>query len=72
MLGPGSATGLTLGAYLRLVGARSLTQLKGHAAVAALSARKTGLTAGDVSELAQALPRCRIEHDGGAIEPTKK
>ncbi|HEV3436751.1 MAG TPA: sigma-70 family RNA polymerase sigma factor, partial [Gemmata sp.] len=53
------------------IGDRSLPQIKGYSALRYLVVRKTKFTAGDVSELAIALPLCKIEHDGGVIEPTR-
>ena len=38
----------------------------------ALDLRKTQVTAKGVSDLAKLIPQCRIEWDGGVIEPTKK
>ncbi len=34
--------------------------------------RGTGVTPAKVEEFAKAMPQCKIEHDGGVIEPQKK
>jgi hypothetical protein len=36
-----------------------------------LSVGQTKITANGVKELAKALPKCRIQHDGGTVEPKK-
>jgi serine/threonine protein kinase len=58
---------------LRLDGTKmtdaGLEHLKGLKSLVFLSVRQTKVTAKGVADLAAALPGCRIEHDGGVIEP---
>ena len=49
-------------------GLAHLRELKG---LTSLDVRKTKVTAKGVADLAAALPSCRIEYDGGVIEPKK-
>jgi Leucine-rich repeat (LRR) protein/predicted Ser/Thr protein kinase len=49
----------------------SLDILTGFTNLTILNVRKTKLTTEGVKKLAAALPGCKIEHDGGTIEPKK-
>ena len=46
-----------------------LDHLKGHSGLTALQLRQTKVTAEGVRALSLALPKCKIEWDGGVIEP---
>lgn len=49
----------------------ALETLIGFTNLTTLDARSTKLTPEGVTKLAAALPKCKIEHDGGTIEPKK-
>jgi hypothetical protein len=46
-------------------------RLHGLKALTRLGVRRTKVTAKGLEALHAAVPGCRIEHDGGTIEPTK-
>jgi hypothetical protein len=48
-----------------------LPQLEGLGRLEHLNLKQTAVTAPAVKKLAAALPRCRIEWNGGVIEPAK-
>jgi hypothetical protein len=50
----------------------ALEQCKGYPDLTRLFVQKTPTSPVKVEEVAAALPRCRIEHDGGVIEPKKE
>jgi serine/threonine protein kinase len=58
---------------LRLVGTRTtdagLTALRGLKTLIYLNLRKTGVTAKGVADFHAAVPSCRVDYDGGVIEP---
>jgi hypothetical protein len=49
-----------------------IRHLEGLAKLTALDLRKTKASAEGIDRLPQALPACRIDWDGGVIEPGKK
>ena len=49
-----------------------IKHLAGPTNLAAINLQKTKVTAAGIDELKKALPQCKIEWDGGAIEPGKK
>ena len=49
----------------------SVPVIQGFAGLTRLNVKKTKLTADGVKHLAEKLPKCTIEHDGGVIEPKK-
>jgi len=48
-----------------------LIHLKELKSLTNLELQKTKVTAKGLEALHEALPRCRIDHDGGVIEPEK-
>ncbi len=60
--------------YLNLqgtqIGDTGLDQLKQFSQLTFLAVQQTKVTAKGVADFAKAMPRCRIEWDGGVIEPT--
>ncbi len=53
------------------VGDAGLAYFKDCKGLTLLNVGKTKVTKEGVAEFAKALPQCKIEHDGGTIEPKK-